>query len=132
MPEDRLDRSRRTLPEGYQFGDAYPCGRDGHTWPLTAFGVDAFCVKCGHKAEYGGSDWKGCEQLRPADESLHFKPWRAPHLNAAEQLKRSRPLNALDNLRSYSTFAASLDGGMTANVIEGEQFDTDRDPGDEA
>lgn len=116
-------RWQAEVPEGYQFGNGNPCGRDGHTWPVTAFGVDAFCVKCGHKAEYGGSDWKGCEQFRPADESLQFKPWRAPHLNAAEQIEQAHNRNIAERLtRKFDRDDKAYRGQLRRdwNVIEGD------------
>lgn len=96
------DRKREPLPEGYQFGDALKLTRTyDHDFTSVRVG-DAVRVRIPYQ-------------------------WRAPHLNAAEQLKRTRPLNALDNLRSYSTFAASLDGGMTANDDKPKHWNTIED-----
>ncbi len=71
MPETRLAKTRRAYDRMIRILNAVwtrRCGQEGHTWPVTPFGVDAFCVKCGHRAEYGGSDWKGVEQFRPVPE----------------------------------------------------------------
>jgi hypothetical protein len=65
MPEARLARTRRSLPEGYQFGDA------------AAGSYSLADYNCAYAA---------ASRLRPI--AVHSLPWRRPSDNAAERLAR--------------------------------------------
>lgn len=45
MPEGRLQRTRETLPEGYQFGDA-DLFEGGHRHDFARFNPHTLCFEC--------------------------------------------------------------------------------------
>lgn len=88
---DRRSRER-TLPKGYQFGDAADGAR------VVLLEADEFIVG-----------------RLPAGTTIHRQPWRPPHENAAEQLAAKAeppdpPPGFLDQLKAAGHW----------NVIEGE------------
>lgn len=129
MPEDRLDRSRRTLPQGYQFGDAaeaYP-GQAlfGRYLDENIKNPERFIDR-----ENPSQTIANCVD-DAAMRAVYGQPWRAPHENAAERLYRTHVKPAGDAMQRDFEIA-TMKALLGWNVIEGEQFDTDRDPGDEA
>lgn len=82
MPDTRLAKTRRSLPEGYQFGDA-------------------------------GHDWASERDERIVENSIEFS-----HL-----VRQNVPFKRGDTI--------TVRIPKHWNVIEGDRFDTNSDPGDE-
>jgi hypothetical protein len=49
MPNDRIQRTRATLPEGYRFGDAHEHNYRA-LWKIVTDAYHAICTVCGHVA----------------------------------------------------------------------------------
>lgn len=74
MPEARLMRTRRSLPEGYQFGDA---------------AAGSYSL-----ADYDRAYAAAALRHRPI--VVHPQPWRRPSDNAAERLARRGGWNVIE------------------------------------
>lgn len=99
MPDARLRRARATLPEGYQFGEGSR-DEDAYEEAVRKWYDSCRVVFPPPVVMCGCDDWTTCAhpwpQLVPAltrrDVLLGYGPldrgWRAPHENAAAQLRR--------------------------------------------
>lgn len=95
MPEARLQRARRTLPAGYQFGDA------GYSSAASIRQMTAW-VRADLEqrlAQYDDPTPEGEPSPSDAERPPVIEgalPWRAPHQNAAEQLVRRAGWNVIE------------------------------------
>lgn len=123
MSDRRHRQSRATLPEGYQFGEGRPCAHYfvAQRQPQSE-SYRAICLTCGHDA--GEVDFDGVETI------FGVGTWRAPHENAAAQLKRrqadasrcpqcGQPANLMASRQTVMTDAQT---GRRSAVIERNNY----------